>query len=215
MGVMDLEAASATSGGTSFRRYVAALVGLAALAGAALGTLEMDTRKMAERAQFMASRISVDVYGRETAHQIVTAAQAGVLQRAEVHEVTQASDLVAEAASRARERASARLAAAAASVGRPPDIGGGVDAATRTAVASDERSLEELERGMARELRAARRLSGRRSTTVFALSLVALAGVLAGLGAVLGENRAGGVAIATGAVALVLAIASGTLAMLA
>ncbi len=69
--------------------------------------------------------------------------------------------------------------------------------------------LRTLEGRTIHQLADARRSGAKRSRAVFALSLVALAGVLAGLAAVFGAGRSGSTCLGVAAVSLVAAAAWG------
>lgn len=219
---MDVEIATETGGGR-FGQALAVVVGLAAVLGALLGTIEMATSKEGERAQFIATRMSVDLYGRETVGQIVSDAQAAATEQARTGAIAAAFEQEGAASPRApdvdravaaaRVVAAARLSALAASVGRVPDPSSGVDPLTREAIGSDQYVLRDLEARTLHQLADAHRSGGRRSRAVFALSLVALAGVLAGLAAVLGAGRSGATCLAVAAGALAAAAAWGVTAV--
>ena len=125
-------------------------------------------------------------------------------------ELTTAAATLAEPA-RTSVLAEARAASAA---GRVPDPSSGVDVATLAAIGSTDAELEAMEARLVHQLALARMFGRRRGRAIFALSLVALAAVLAGLGAVLGPARGGTVSVAVGAVALSLAFGAGAVSVL-
>ncbi len=219
---MDVEVA-ATIGRGRLGQGLAVVLGIAAVLGAVLGTIEMTVRKDAERAQFVAARMSVDAYGRETVQQIVSDAQAAATAQARTAAIQADYDreraagpstpAVDRAVADADVAAAARLAALAASVGRAPDASSGVDGLTREAMVSDPSVLRTLEGRTIHQLSDARRSGAKRGRAVFALSLVAMAGVLAGLAAVFGAGRSGSLCLVVAAAALAAAAVWGVTAI--
>ncbi|HEY7591200.1 MAG TPA: hypothetical protein VH723_09415 [Candidatus Limnocylindrales bacterium] len=220
---LDVEAISEVSGETGFARWLALLIGAAAILAAVLATLQVDAGKQEERALHMASRLSVRVFegtaggsprfsfqvnGMQRALTLAisaTAAQIAVLERPEVADAIQAR---AEADARAAER----LLDMAVSMGSAPTASSGLDEATRLLVGSSPVDWSGVAAEQGRQVDIADRFAERGNRALFGLSLVALGGVLTGLAAVLGRGTpgmtaAGAASLAHGAAAL-LAIAA-------
>jgi hypothetical protein len=216
---MDVELASESGIGRRFGKVLGVLVGLVAVAAAIFATVETAANKGGERAQFMASRLSVDLYGRQTVSEVFADAQAAVTQEAR-DAATEAAARKSQAANQgasaaalieadAAVRAATRLGALAASVAHVPGPDSGVDAPTRAALAATPDALEAVQSRLAAQLGLAKRFGQRRSRAVFSLSLAALAGVLVGLAAVVGADRGGWISLTLAAGALVLSVGWG------
>jgi hypothetical protein len=216
---MDIELASESGIGRRFGKVLGVLVGLVALAAAVFATVETAANKGGERAQFMASRLSVDLYGRQTVSQVFADAQAAVTQEARdaateaaarrTQATAQGETAAALAEADAAVRAAARVGALATSVGSLPGPGSGVDAPTRAALGATPDALEAVQSRLTAQLALAKRFGQRRSRAVFSLSLAALAAVLVGLAAVVGAERGGWMSLALATGALVLSVGWG------
>jgi hypothetical protein len=222
---LDVETVAEVSGRTRFDRWLAVLVGAAAILAALLATLQVDSGLQEERALHMASRLSVRIF-EETAgssprfsFQInslqhattlaigATAAQIAVLDMPETADAIQAR-------AEADVRASERLMAIGQSMGDVPPAASGIDAATRDVLASDPLDWAGLLSEQLGQMDIADRYGERGNRTLFGLSLLALGAVLVGLAAVLGGGLPGRVVLAAATLALLAAAAWGVAALL-
>lgn len=222
---LDVEAVAEVSGRTRFDRWLAVLVGAAAILAALLATLQVDSGLQEERALHMASRMSVRIF-EETAgssprfsFQInslqqattlaigATAAQIAVLEMPETAEAIQAR-------AEADVRASERLMAIGQSMGDVPPPASGIDAATRDVLASDPLDWAGLLSEQLRQMDIADRFGERANRTLFGLSLLALGAVLVGLAAVLGRGVPGRAVLAAATLTLLAAAAWGVAALI-
>ena len=217
---MDIETAH-QAGKDAFERSLAVLVGLAALIGAALATLEVDSGKHEERALNMASRLSVEIFGKIAGSGPPRSAESQSSQAASIRalegtlresgaealravggsvEVQQVQERIAAA----DERVGARLEKLTESIGSVPSESSGVDPVTRAVIGQSEDDLRGLLARQQRQVDVAEKYAERGTRAVFALSLLALTAVLLGLAAVIGR-RSGGTPI--------LLLANATLAL--
>lgn len=213
---IDIEVVHKAAGATRFEQALAVLVGLAAVVAALLGLLEVDANKRQEQAQARSVRVTVQVFGTlagsaPAADAGLQASQVALLRglQANARRIA-ANPLPATAGfesalADADERAAADLGPTVDAVGAHPDAASGVDPVTRTVVASSTDDLTGLLRRQSRELATADRFGTRGSRAVFGISILALAAVLFGLSAVLGEANRGPITLATGGVALLAA----------
>jgi hypothetical protein len=222
---LDIEAVSEVSGQTRFDRWLAVLVGAAAILAALLATLQVDSGKQEERALLMASRLSVRIF-EETAggsprfsFQInslqqattlaisATAAQIAVLGLPETAEAIQAR-------AEADVKASERLMAIAQTMGEVPPASSGIDSTTRHVMGSGPLDWAGLLTEQLRQMDIADRYGERGNRTLFGLSLLALGAVLIGLAAVLGRSVPGRVVLGAATLALLAAGAWGVAALI-
>ena len=222
---LDIEAVTEASGRTPFDRWLAVLVGAAAILAALLATLQVDAGMQEERALHMASRLSVRVFegtaggsprfgfqvnSLQLATSLAisaTAAQIAVLDDPETLDAIQGR---AEADAKAAER----LFAIAQTMGSVPPESSGVDEATRQLAGADPGDLADIALAQNREMEVADRHGERGNRTLYGLSLLALGAVLVGLAAVLGRGVPGRVVIVAATLALVAAAAWGVAALL-
>lgn len=222
---LDIEAVTEASGQTPFDRWLAVLVGAAAILAALLATLQVDAGMQEERALHMASRLSVRIFegtaggsprfafqvnGLQLATSLAisaTAAQIAVLNDPETLDAIQGR---AEADAKAAER----LFVIAQTMGSVPSESSGVDEATRKLAGADPGDLADVALAQNREMEVADRHGERGNRTLYGLSLLALGAVLVGLAAVLGRGVPGRVVIVAATLALVAAGAWGVAALL-
>ena len=221
---MDIELVDKAGDANRFEKALAVLVGLAAVAAALLGTLEVDANKRQEQAQAESVRETVQIFGTlaGSASPADAATQAG--QAATLDELLAstrrlaAAPLPATAAfetalADADQRTAADLAPVADAIGKTPDAASGVDPVTRAVIATTTDDFPKLLARQSRTLATADRFGRRGSRAVFGLSILALAVVLFGLSAVLGRASRGTVTLTLGTVALVAAAAAGASAL--
>lgn len=213
---IDIEVVHKAAGATRFEQALAVLVGLAAVVAAVLGLLEVDANKRQEQAQARSVRVTVQVFGTlagsaPPADAALQAGQVALLRGLQANARRIAANPVPATAgfesalADADERAADDLSPMVDAVGAHPDASSGVDPVTRAVVASTTDDATRLLGQQSRELATANRFGTRGSRAVFGISILALAAVLFGLSAVLGEANRGRITLATGAVALVAA----------
>lgn len=222
---MDLDVETAHEGGESpFRRWLAILVGVAAVAAAMIATLESDANRREERAFIRGSRLSLDLFERIAGSGPRLSFQARGLEQALSLQIeAQARSIAAldapslaafeDARAEAEEAAGLRLAGVVEAMARLPDEASGVDAHTREVLASTPDRLEDLVGAQNAAIDDAERFGTRQDRAIFALSLVAIAAVLLGLAGVMGEGRSGRTSLIAAAVALTLALGWGATAL--
>jgi hypothetical protein len=215
---IDIEVVHKAAGASRFEQALALLVGLAAVVAATLGLLEVDANKRQEQAQARAVRVTIQVFGTlagsaPAADAASQASQVAILRRLQAFaRQVAATPLPATAGfesalADADLRAAEDLGPTVDAVAAPPAPASGVDPVTRAIVASTPEDGVRLLQRQTRELATANRFGTRGSRAVFGISILALAVVLFGLSAVLGEGGRGRITLATGAVALVGAAA--------
>jgi hypothetical protein len=217
---MDIETAH-QAGKDAFGKSLAVLVGLAALIGAALGTLEVDAGKSEERALLMASRLSVEIFGKiagsgpprsaesQSGQAATVRAMEGTLRKAGAETLRAAGgnadvQQFQERIASVDERVGARLQKLSESIGAVPSESSGVDPVTRAVISQNEDDLRRLLARQQHQVDVAEKYGQRGTRAVFALSLVALTAVLLGLAAVVGRESGG---------KPILVLASGTLTL--
>jgi hypothetical protein len=212
---MDVETASDTTGTSRFRRWLAILVGLSAVAAALLSTLQMDSGKREERALLRASRLSVEIFSKiagsgqlsaftfTSFHRSLSLGMEGTGLALAGFEIPGASSSE-EAIANANVAASERLIPIAESMGvSTPDAA--IDEHTREVMGATVEDLTAIVGDQNREVDVAEAYGRRGTRSVFALSVLAIAAVLLGLAGVLGEGRPGTIALVAATTALVLA----------
>jgi hypothetical protein len=221
---MDIELASKAAGTNRFEKALAVLIGLAAVAAALLGTLEVDSNKRQEQAQAEGVRLTVQIFGTlagsaPPADAGAQASQAAILRglQASARRLA-AAPLPATAGFEAAladadQRASDDMGPVADSVAKAPDEASGVDPVARTVINSTTDDATALLVRQNRVLDTANRFGSRGSRAVFGISILALAAVLLGLSAVLGPENRGAITLGLGALALLGAVASGASAL--
>jgi hypothetical protein len=222
---LDVEAVHEVRGTRGFDRWLAILVGAAALLAAVLATLQADAGKQEERALLMASRLSVQAFQGTAGGMprltfqiqgLQDALELGITSTARQIAALQVEDpAIADleiALAEADLRASDRLFAIASSMGEPPSAT--VDPVTREVASRAPEELRPLTEDQNHQVNLAAWFGERGARTIFALSLLALGAVLVGLGAVLGATRAGRVALLAATVAIVAAAGWGISSLL-
>jgi hypothetical protein len=222
---LDVEAVHEAGGETPFRRWLAVLVGAAALIAALLATLEMDAGKQEERALLMASRLSVRIFEgtaggsprfsfqvNSLQRAIQLALGATALQLAGLQHPDAAEGVDARAAPDLA--ASERLVSIVEEMARVPAEATGVDPVARDIAGKEPGDLASVVAEQNAQVDLADRFGERSNRAIFALSLLALGAVLVGLGGVLGDSRPGRVTLAAATVALSAALLWGSSGLL-
>jgi hypothetical protein len=114
----------------------------------------------------------------------------------------------------ADQEAAGRLLGIAQSMGRPPDASSGIDPATLALLGRSTADLQALVGEQNHQVDLAETASERGARTVFALSLLALAAVLAGLAGVLRDVTPGRISLLTATVVLVASVTWGAWSVL-
>jgi hypothetical protein len=235
---VDIETAHAEEA-TPFSRWLAVLVGLAAIVAAFLATLEVDASKREERALIQANRLSIRIF-EETATDgplttfVLESRQKSLVPAIEGTFRAQLSleggDLaqLQQALSEAAGAASTAIGAAVERMTAPPGAASGIDEHTGRLIRA---ALAELERLLAgeppadpdrhpgvleqnRQVELAERYGLRGNRAVFALSLLALAAVLLGLAGVIGDGATARTALFAAAVTLTASVGVGVWSLL-
>ena len=221
---MEVETAHGVEEAGPRKKWLALLLGISAVAAAALATLDLHSSKRYEDLLNRSSRASVDLFGRIAGSSFpvtssARSSQAGGLVSIEAtsRELLSTVDPAIrgfEAAMAEADKVVAdRLQRLAASLGEvPPESG--VDPFVRDVVGTDIDRLAGLADRQNRLLDESTRYGNRSSRAVFALSLVALATVLLGLAAVMAARSGAAPLIGGAGVLLLVAIGWGATAFL-
>lgn len=218
---LDVETAGSV-GQTRFKRWLAILVGVTALAAALLATLEADAGRREERAFVRGSRLSLDIFE--------NVAGSGPRNSFQARGVETSLALGAEATARflaadgdldpldlgralADQAAADRIPGIVERMAAVPGPESDLDAHTREVLASTPAQLQSIVEDQNAAIDAAERFGTRQDRSIFALSLAAIAAVLLGLAGVIGEGRAGRIVLVTAALALLLAMGWGASAL--
>ncbi len=203
---------------------VAVLVGLVAIGAAIFGTLEADTSKQSERASVMSARLATQVF---EATAVVSQISSFALNAQQDTIVTQLDltahilatlqanqdSTVVEAEDPIEKAAADRLNAIIGEMADPKRLAAIADAHTAKITSLDDTALAALAVAQGAAVDQANHLGSRSTLLVYALSLIALAGVLAGLAGVLRRGFGAVLALAAGLVGVVLAVGIGAAAM--
>ncbi|HYU57300.1 MAG TPA: hypothetical protein VEO00_04530 [Actinomycetota bacterium] len=222
---MDVEVTATPTGKTSFEKWLAVLVGLAAVVASLLATLQTHSSKREELSLEIANRLSVAIFERIAGSAPVQSFSLASSQDALTVGLNGTARLIAAfdhpdvaetavAIGNASNAASDRLVRLATTMGTPPGEESGVDAHTREVAAATDDQLNALVAEQNRAVDVANRFGERGNRAVFGLSLLALGAVLLGLAGVVGEGGAGRIAIVAGSAALGLSILWGASALL-
>lgn len=222
---MDIEVAHSVEGKRPLHKWLALLVGLSAVVAASLATLDLHSSKRYEDFSSRSSRLSVELFGRIAGSSFPFTDEGIGTQMAlfrqiqgtarEVVSTLEPSAQGFEAGIATADKATAeRLTALAQAVGQVPPPESGVDPLTRSVIGTTEDDLRALGTRQNQLLDEATRYGNRSSRAVFALSLVALATVLLGLAAVMGERSGAAPLVGGAGVLLLVAIGWGLTAFL-
>jgi hypothetical protein len=215
---MDLDTVAETESlSPAARRWLAVLVGVAAVTAALLAAFEADSGRREELAFVRASRSSIQIFaelaGSTPRTEFALAGVRGALQT-EVGangrllvsgEASPEAFAVAAALSEAESATARRYQDAVRSMTRVP-LDAPIDPATRTILTSDLNRIRRILAYQNRQVDVADVYGTRQERAMFSIALVALAAVLLGLAGLVGARRGGRVALVAATVALVLAI---------
>jgi hypothetical protein len=222
---MDVEVVHKATGRTRFHKWLALLAGVAAVMATLLATLDMHSNKREEQALSRSARLSVEIFGRIAGSNPVQTAgyQAGAIgtgraieslaRRIVGREFPETNDFE-QALGAADERAGERLQSLADSVGGVPPESSGVDAHTRGVIGTGLEQLTLMVEEQNRQRDVADKYFERGTRSVYALSILALAAVLLGLAAVLGQRGGGTITLVVAGLALIFAMGWGGSALL-
>lgn len=223
---MDLDAvAEVPRTPPRYRRWLSALVGIAAVAAALLAVLESDSGRREEEAFVRSSRASVQIFAEIAGSAPRNQFLANGLRRALGNEIdatgrlleaTEASPearRVAAAMSRAESAATRRLSEAVTAMSRVPE-GGPLDPATSRLLTASLGEIQTVLRFQNAQVDLADRYGTRQERAMFAIALVAIAAVLLGLAGLFGGGRSGTISLVVAAVALLVALGWGGSALL-
>jgi hypothetical protein len=223
---LDLKAVTEASGRTRYERWLAVLIGVAAVLAVLLATIQVDSGKQAERALLMSARLGVRVFEGTAGssprfsfqiHSLqqatslalnATALQIAVLGSPETADALQA-------AAEADVKAGDRLLVIAQAMGDPPSAASGLDPAALKLAGSSPNDLFTVVDEQNRQADIANRYGERGNRTLYGLSLLALGAVLIGLAAVVGAGAAGRLIVTAATLSVLAAAAWGVAALLA
>jgi hypothetical protein len=221
--VIDLDVVVDARTSSSFDKALAWLIGIAALTAAFLVLVQVDRSAQSMRAQVRSTIAASELTTAMSATAEVARFRLATSQTATLDGMAglsrqmaglEADDPAEVAKGVAEEDAASRLEAIAEAMAAFPPEDGPLDAYAQRMVTVTGEELQALqdERNALVDLEAPR-AGGQGRLVTAALSLVALAAVLAGLAAVLRQGRAGGVTLLTGYLAVGAAILLGTAAL--
>jgi hypothetical protein len=228
---MDVDIETAVPGShlsSRFRRWLAILVGVAAVSAAVMSWIESDSGGREDKARLDASRAGLDVFVRVAATQPRMQFEVDAVRRVAVTEglgsvrVSSAdtSDLTAfraalglSAVDNATARRLIELGRATTTIPERPD---GVDEATYTALTTqDQAEIDAIVDVQNDHLADAERMGTRQERAILAIGLIAIAASLLGLAGLMGDDRGGRVSLRTAALALAFAAVWGLSGFLA
>lgn len=223
---LELEAVSEASRRTRYERWLALLIGLAAVLAVLLATIQVDAGKQAERALLMSARLGVRVFEGTAGSSPRFSFQIHSLQQATSLALNATAVQIAvlglpetadalQAAAEADVRAGDRLLAIAQTMGDPPSPASGVDPAALKLAGSSPDDLLAVVAEQNHQADIADHYGERGNRTLYGLSLLALGAVLIGLAAVIGTGAAGRVIITAATLSVLAAAAWGVAAVLA
>lgn len=222
---MDPDAVSEVEGRTPFDRRLAVLLGIAAVVASLLATAQVGFDREAGRASSRATRLSTRLFEGITGTGLLSSFHLGsLLQATEGALVSSARQVasfdhpdVAEielALGKTSETASLRILELAGEMGAPPTEVPSLDRHTLSVLTRTTKQLQTDVTEQGALVDRAQRFSARGDRVVFALSLLAIAGVLLGLAAVMKEGQPGRVSLWSAAAMLLLAVLVGGSAFL-
>jgi hypothetical protein len=198
--VIDFETIQETDDGTLFDRLTALLIGLIAVVAASLVLVQTVNGQAEARANAQATRLSADSSARLHAGSVFLDYSIGALQQALVLSLEgtsrnivslQRDDAIGQARGEADQGAGERLFTIAQQMAEVPPANGPLDPYVRELLTSPTTTSMAVVVEQNRQVYLANDAGDRSGRAVLGLSFLALAGVLVGLTAVLGEGRAG------------------------
>lgn len=224
--MIDADVLDDLRAGTRWDRSMAILLGLVAVVAAMLVLCQTVQGQREARANALAARLTATVSTGLLLEDAVTGFRIANLERAtqvgmaggsrQIEALlatgaaggpTEIELAVDDAVGAAELAASSRLMAIIEATAQLPADGGRLDPYARLAIARTVDDLAAMVATQRDERARAETASGHSNEAVLGLSIVALAGVLAGLAAVLGRGRAGWALIASGYGALAVSVA--------
>ena len=193
--------------GPRHERLTALLVGLMGVVAALLVFLEAGASHDGARAEAAAARMTAEVTTRLNMSAVPLDFSLGKSQEASLLAIKATSrqtvsmetaDLAGEAIATAEASAWGRLVTIALEMGAIPDASSPLDDYARSTLASTADEIAALLEERDRQRQFADAASQRSTNAVLGLSLAALAGILAGLAAVVGHGRSGGSLLSLG-----------------
>ena len=221
MAEMDVESAvpPATRTTVTFRRWLTVLVGLVAIAAAAISWVESNSGRQEEQAFVDASRGALEIFVKIAASQprfqfegdalrevlSVGIEGLGRVTRGPGTDRDEAFEL-ALTESRAVRAAEKRLQRVVQVMAATPDESSGLDPATLEAVTADVPQIEPLVGETNQAVEDANRYGTRQERAMQALGLVAIAASLLGLAGLIGSGRTGRIVLTTAGAGLAFAM---------
>jgi hypothetical protein len=221
--MIDPDALAQTKEGSRFDKVVALLIGLVAVLASILAVMQVGRSAEEARAHAMAARLTSEVTTRMAASSALGELRLQSAQRAFVMGMEGISrqivalgegDEAGQAIGGAEFAASERLVGVADRMARLPARDGPLDPYVREMLASRQADQVALTEEQNRQVDLAAEASGRNAIVIVGLSLVALAGVLGGLSALLRSGRAGRGTLLAGFVVLGTAAVAGVVSIL-
>ena len=220
---VDIEAAVPDAALPSgFRRWLAILVGLAAVSAAGMTWVEDEAGRREDKARVDASRAGLEVFRSVAATQSRQQFELDALRRVTVTEglgavrvseadVTDLTGLqVALGLSVVDNETARRLIELGRATSTYPDDAQGVDAATIAALATpDQAAVDRIIARQSEHLEEADQQGTRQGRAILAIGLVAIAASLLGLAGLMGDGRGGRLSLRAAAVGLVVALGWG------
>jgi hypothetical protein len=200
-----------------FERLLAVLVGITALVASLIAVLQVEWGRKSERSSLLAARLPVQIFegiaasGTRTTFHLrsqqdfvalgleALARQIASFKHPDVRDAERAIGV-------AEFRASERLRAIGGEMASIDPAARGVDPLTLRALTASLSELDQASREQNREADRADLYGKRQNRTVFALSLIAIAGALLALAAVLRKGAGGRISLGAGTVALALSL---------
>ena len=217
---MDIEVVHKTRGENLFEKTLATLVGIAAILAALLATLEMHSNQHWEESSIRAANLSVEIFGKIAATGPRDAAVFGSQQASHLTSLEAAvrwerspNRELGLALALADERVAQRLLDVSKEIEDAPAAAAELDPIARDVLLSDNDDIGAIVDEQREQVRAADRYGSRISRALFSLSLLALAAILLGLGAVLGLRGSGVITLTAAVVAMLVAAGWGTTAL--
>ena len=217
---MDLDVLADVPG-AAYRRWLAVLVGVAAVAAALFASVESDTGRREEQAFVRSSRSSLRIFASFAASNPRRQFLVNGIRQALKTEIGATARLLASgerspeafqaatAISRAQSRAAQRYAEAVRASSRISEDAP-LDRTTRALVTSTIPQIRETLRFQNRQVDLADRYGSRQERAMFAIALVAISAVLLGLAGLMGGGRTGRTSLVAAAVALMVGLLVGS-----
>lgn len=221
--MIDLDAVTETRGGSRYESTVALLIGLVALSATAMAVIQVQHSADETRAHLMASRLASDITTRIAASTDLARARLLPMQAAAMGAMggvgrqivnVSAGDPAQDALGGAEYESYSRLVLVADRMAQVPTADGPLDPYAQSVLASIDEELVALSEEQNRQADAATLAGERGNLVVLGLSLVALAAVLAGLAAGLGEGWSGRLIVVLGYATLAVAVTIGAASLL-